>query len=113
MLVKGSGNACRWARVAGWGAWAASQVLRVGQNLSIFPLGRWVGALAVLLLDPRRRSSASKPLRPPRPPANLVVNTSPFSVNVEAGIPWPATADRNSATTVGPLMWRWAVMRSR
>ena len=75
-------------------------------------LGLWAG-LPFFCLTPRRPSSASKPLRPPRPPANLVVNTSPLPVKVEAGIPCSATADRNSVTTAGPLTRRCAVMRSR
>ena len=44
-----------------------------------FALGLRVAGLAVLLLTPSRRSSASKPLRPPLPPENLVVKTEPLS----------------------------------
>jgi hypothetical protein len=35
--------------------------------------------------DTRARTSVSKPLRPPRPPARRVVNTIPLSVRAEAG----------------------------
>jgi hypothetical protein len=52
---------------------------------------------------PRRRSSASKALRPPRPPARRVVKTMPLSVRVEAGSPCWAAAARNVARTIGPV----------
>jgi hypothetical protein len=41
-------------------------------------------------------SSCSRPLRPPFPPENRVVNTIPLSVSVDAGVPWAAAAARNS-----------------
>jgi hypothetical protein len=58
---------------------------------------------------PRRRSSFSKALRPPRPPENRVVKTIPLSVRVEAGAPWAVTAARNVASTIGPVTRAQAV----
>ena len=52
-----------------------------------FALGLRVVRAAVFCCAPRRRSSFSRPLRPPLPPENRVVNTMPLSVSVEAGAP--------------------------
>jgi hypothetical protein len=85
----------------GWAGWARSQFFRVCWNRSTFPcVWGWFG-FPFFWVMPRRRSSASRALRPPRPPANRVVNTSPLSVKVEAGAPWAATAARNAARTAG------------
>src|SRR6266545_2802339 len=51
----------------------------------------------------RRRSSASRALRPPRPPAKRVVKTIGLSVNVAAGVPKRATVARKRSRTVGPV----------
>ena len=52
----------------------------------------WFG-LPFFCLTPRRRSSCSRPLRPPRPPDRRVVKTMP-SVKVEAGTPAAAASAR-------------------
>ena len=52
-----------------------------------FALGLgWFG-FPFFWMIPRRRSSVSRPLRPPLPPEKRVVNTIPLSVSVEAGAP--------------------------
>jgi hypothetical protein len=55
---------------------------------------------------PRRRSSASRALRPPLPPAGRVVKTRPLPVRVEAGVPCSAHAARNVLATMGPVTRR-------
>ena len=71
--------------VAGWGGWAASHFLRVCQNRSTLPwVWGWFGRPFFWVM-PRRRSSCSRPLRPPLPPEKRVVKTIPLSVRVEAG----------------------------
>ena len=88
--------------------WAASQFLRVCWNRSTLPqVVGWLGA-EFFCATCRRRSSASRALRPPLPPARRVVNTIPLSVRVEAGVPWAATAARNAARTTGPVTGAWA-----
>jgi hypothetical protein len=57
----------------------------------------------------RRRSSASRALRPPRPPAKRVVKTIALSVKVEAGTPKRATVARKRSRTIGPVTGWWAV----
>jgi hypothetical protein len=69
-------------------------------------------AFPFFCLIPRRRSSFSSPLRPPRPPEKRVVNTMPLSVRVEAGAPWAAMAARKAASTMGPVTRECAVTRS-
>ena len=64
----------------------------------------WLGRPFFWMM-PRRRSSCSKPLRPPLPPEVAI----PLSVSVEAGAPWRATAARKVSTTMGPLTRTWAV----
>lgn len=77
-----------------------------------FPAGGGVAGVELIWVTPRRRSSASKALRPPLPPASRVVKTMPLSVRVEAGMPWRATALRNSVSTIAPVMRWWAVTDS-
>ena len=80
-------RAWSWARVAGWAGWAASQFFRVCWNRSTLPwVCGWLGRPFFCLI-PRRRSSVSRPLRPPWPPDRRVVKTIPLSVSVEAGSP--------------------------
>jgi hypothetical protein len=69
----------------GWTGWAASHFLRVCWKRSTLPqVVGWLG-LAFFCATCRCRSSASRALRPPRPPARRVVNTIPLSVRVDAG----------------------------
>ena len=73
--------------MAGWSGWARSQFFMVCWNLSTFPwVWGWLG-LPFFWVMPRRRSSCSRPLRPPLPPDRRVVKTMPLSVRVEAGTP--------------------------
>ena len=52
-----------------------------------FSAGGGVAGVELICVMPWRCSSASKPLHPPLPPANRVVETMPLSVNVEYGMP--------------------------
>ena len=98
--------------VAGWTGRARSHFFIVCWNLSTFPqVVGWLGVELIWVI-PRRRSSCSKPLRPPRPPESRVVKTIPLSVSVEAGIPCSATALRNWSSTIGPVTRVGAVTRS-
>ena len=100
---------CSCVTVLGWWGWAASHFLRVCWKRSTLPqVVGWLG-LAFFCATCRRRSSASRALRPPLPPAKRVVNTIPLSVNVEAGAPKRATAARKRPRTVGPVTGWWAV----
>ena len=73
--------------MAGWGWLGGSHFLRVCWNRSTLPwVWGWFG-LPFFWLIPRRRSSVSRPLRPPLPPDSRVVKTMPLSVRVEAGAP--------------------------
>ena len=90
----------------GWRAGRAGRGASSSGSAGTAPLCPGSGGgsgLPFFCVTPRRRSSVSKPLRPPRPPANRVVNTIPLSVSVEAGTPCAATAARNAASTIGPV----------
>ena len=69
------------------------------------PSRRWSGAPGreFFWTTCRRRSSCSKVLRPPRPPASRAVNTMPLSVSVDAGIPCWVRVSRKVAVTIGPV----------
>ena len=92
-------GARRWWR-AGWVGRGAIVLMVCWKRSTLPQVVGWLGR-RVLLADAEAASSVSKPLRPPRPPAKRVVKTMPLSVNVDAGVPWPATAVRNVLTTVG------------
>ena len=66
-------------------------------------LGLGLSGLPFFWVMPRRRSSCSRPLRPPLPPDSRVVKTMPLSVKVEAGAPCLSQAARNAASTIGPV----------
>ena len=77
--------------VAGCGSWARSHFFMVCWNRSTLPqVVGWLGREFFWVMF-RRRSSFSRALRPPLPPAKRVVKTMPLSVRVDAGIPWWAT----------------------
>ncbi len=61
---------------------------------------------------PRRRSSFSRPLRPPRPPVSRVVQTLPLPVRVEAGTPCFAQVARKVASVTSPVVTGQAVAGS-
>lgn len=68
----------------GWSGWASSHFFRVCWKRSTLP---WVcGSFGwpFFWVMPCSRSSCSRWLRPPLPPAKRVVNTRPFSVSVAA-----------------------------
>ena len=78
--------------VAGWSGWARSQAFIVCWKRSTFPhVVGWFGREFFWMM-PKRRSSVSRPLRPPLPPDSRVVNTIPLSVSVDAGAPCLLTA---------------------
>jgi hypothetical protein len=107
--VNASSRACSSATVAGWMGWAASHFLGVCWKRSTLPqVVGWLGR-AFFWATPRRRSSASRALRPPLPPDRRVVNTISLSVSVDAGVRWPVAAVRNAARTIGPVTRAWAV----
>jgi hypothetical protein len=97
----------------GWLDWLAVEPLLEGllEPFDFAAGGGWFGG-EFFCTTPSRRSSVSKALRPPRPPASRVVKTVPLSVSVEAGIPYWATVVRNVASTIGPVIRRWAVTES-
>src|SRR5215471_1883952 len=87
--------------VVGWHGWARSQLSMVCWKRSTLPqVVGWLGR-EFFWRTSRRRSSASKPLRPPLPPEKRVVKTMPLSVRVEAGTPNWRTASRKVATALG------------
>ncbi|MFC5833628.1 hypothetical protein [Nonomuraea insulae] len=89
--------------------WARSQFFMVCWKRSTLPqVVGWLG-VEFFCRTCRRRSSCSKALRPPRPPASRVVNTMPLSVSVEAGTPCAATAWRKVLRTIGPVTRACAV----
>ncbi len=91
--MKASSWVCSSAMVAARG-WLVSHFLSVWWKRSTFPqVVGWLG-VELIWVTPRRCSSASKPLRPPLPPASRVVKTMPLSVSVEYGMPWVARALR-------------------
>lgn len=93
--------------------WARSQFFIVCWTRSTLPqVVGWFGR-EFFWVTFRRRSSVSKPLRPPLPPDSRVVKTMPLSVNVEAGTPYAATVFLNAASTIGPVIRRCAVTESR
>jgi hypothetical protein len=74
-----AGQGLQPGEAVGLGCWARSQFFRVCWNLSALPwVWGWLGRPFFWVM-PRRRSSCSKPLRPPRPPEYRVVNTIPLS----------------------------------
>lgn len=67
-------RACSSAIVDGWTGWARSHFFIVCWKRSTFPqVCGWLGREFFWVMC-RRRSSFSRPVLPPRPPANLVVN---------------------------------------
>src|SRR5215211_736533 len=87
MSTKRSSKVWSSAIVAGWSGWARSHVLRVCWKRSTLPqVVGWFGREFFWTM-PRRRSSDSRPLRPPLPPDSRVVNTIALSVSVDAGAP--------------------------
>ena len=74
-----------------------------------FALGLGVAGRPFFWVTPRRRSSFSRALRPPRPPASRVVQTMPLSVRVEAGMPCFAQAARKVARVTSPVVTGCAV----
>jgi hypothetical protein len=94
---------------AGLDGLAASHFLRVCWKRSTLPqVVGWLGR-EFFWVTPRRRSSASRALRPPLPPAKRVVKTIALSVKVEAGGPKRATAARKRSRAIGPVTGWWAV----
>jgi hypothetical protein len=86
--------------LAGW--WGAQPLLqRLLEPLDLATGGGLVRA-AVFCSTLERRSSASKALRPPRPPAKRVVKTIPLSVKVEAGTPKRAITSVSPPGELGP-----------
>jgi hypothetical protein len=107
--VNAPSRACSSATVAGWSGWAASHFLRVCWKRSTLPqVVGWLGR-AFFWATPRRRSSASRALRPPLPPDRRVVKTIALSVKVEAGVPKRDRAARKRSRTAGPVTGWWAV----
>jgi hypothetical protein len=76
-----SGRAWSWARSVGWAGWARSHFFSVCWNRSALPwVWGWLGR-PFFCRTPRRRSSVSRPLRPPLPPDSRVVKTIPLNVS--------------------------------
>jgi hypothetical protein len=98
--------------VVGWVGWARSHFFIVCWKRSTLPWVWGCQGRPFFWSMPRRRSSVSRWLRPPLPPASRVVKTIPLSVRVEAGIPCSATVSRNAVSTIGPVTRWWAVIRS-
>ncbi len=110
--AKASSRAWSWPTVGGCAGWARSQFFIVCWNRSTLPqVVGWFGR-EFFWMTCSRRSSASKALRPPLPPARRVVKTMPLSVSVAAGTPCAATAARKVASTIGPLTRGCAVTDS-
>ena len=109
MATKRSSRVCSSAIVRWLVGLGASHAFRVCWKRSTLPqVVGWLGREFFCTI-PRRRSSASKALRPPLPPERRVVNTIPLSVSVDAGAPCLLTASRNVSTTMVPVTRRWAV----
>ena len=70
---KVSSRVCNSVTILGWTGWAASHFFMVCWNRSAFPqVVGWLGREFFCTMF-SRRSSYSRWLRPPRPPANRVV----------------------------------------
>src|SRR5262249_41612171 len=86
MSTKTSSRSWRSAMVAGWWGRARSQAFMVCWNRSTLPqVVGWLGREFFWMM-PSRRSSVSKPLRPPRPPDRRVGGTLARAVSGQGGV---------------------------
>ena len=96
----------------GWSGWRVSHFLRVWWKRSTLPqVVGWLGVELIWMM-PRRRSSFSKPLRPPLPPDEAGGEDHAVVGQCGGRNAVGATALRNSVSTMGPVTRRWAVTES-